>query len=230
MRDVSAVRARHCFKTPRGVSSAVAALSEPLAVAVHAIRLAPLERGARVLVLGAGTIGLMSVLAAKAAGAGDVVATARRPQQRAAALQLGASRVFADDDRAALDAFARASPIDLVLETVGGSADTLATPVVTARPGGTICVLGVFFGTPAFSAARLLVKELTLRGSMVYNRRHGRADFEVVQDLLAGEHERLESVVTHRIPLDDVARAFATAADKSSGAIKVTVTTEGASA
>jgi L-iditol 2-dehydrogenase len=228
--DYVRLPARHCFKTPHGVAPAVAALSEPLAVAVHAIRLAPLERGARVLVLGAGTIGLMGVLAARAAGAGEVVATARRPQQREAALRLGASRVFADDDRAGLETFARASPIDLVLETVGGTADTLATAVAAARPGGTICVLGVFFGAPPLPAARLLVKELTLKGSMVYNRRHGRADFEVVQDLLTAEHERLEGLVTHRVPLDDVARAFAVAADKSSGSIKVTVTTGGASA
>jgi 2-desacetyl-2-hydroxyethyl bacteriochlorophyllide A dehydrogenase len=228
--DYVRIPARHCFKTPRGVSPAVAALSEPLAVAVHAIRLAPLEAGARVLVLGAGTIGLMGVLAARAAGAADVIATARRPHQRDAALRLGASRVFADDDRAALEAFVRASPVDLVLETVGGTADTLTTAIAAARPGGTICVLGVFVGSPPLSAARLLVKELTLKGSMVYNRRDGRADFEVVQDLLAREHARLESVVTHRVPLDDVARAFALAADKTSGSIKVTVTTEGASA
>ena len=222
--DYVCVPARHCFRTAPGISAAVAALSEPLAVAVHGVRRAPLEIGARVLVLGAGTIGLMAIVAARAGGAGEVVATARRPQQRAAAGRLGADRVFGDDDAGALDAFARASPIDVVIETVGGTADTLTTATAACRPGGTICVLGVFTGTPPIAAIRLVAKELTLKGSMVYNRADGRADFEITQDLLAREHARLESVVTHRIPLAEAPRAFALAADKTSGSIKVTVT------
>jgi 2-desacetyl-2-hydroxyethyl bacteriochlorophyllide A dehydrogenase len=222
--------ARHCFRTPPGLSPAVAALSEPLAVAVHGVRLAPVELGARVLVLGAGTIGLMAVVAARAGGAGEVVVTARRPQQREAARRLGADRVFGDDEAGALDAFARESPIDLVIETVGGTADTLTTAAAACRPRGTICVLGVFTGTPALAVTRLVVKELTLKGSMVYNRANGRADFEITQDLLAREHARLESIVTHRVPLAAVASAFALAADKTSGCIKVTVTDGGYSA
>ena len=96
--------------------------------------------------------------------------------------------------------------------------------------GGVAAALGVFTGSPAFPATQLVVKELTLKGSMVYNRAAGRADFETTQDLLAREHAHLESIVTHRVPLDDVARGFALAADKTSGAIKVTVTDEGPSA
>jgi 2-desacetyl-2-hydroxyethyl bacteriochlorophyllide A dehydrogenase len=228
--DYIAVPARHCFRTPRGISAAAAALSEPLAVAVHGVRIAGMERGARVLVLGAGTIGLMAIVAARAAGAGEIVVTARRPHQRAAAMALGASRVFGDDDPMGLGAFAGESPIDLVLESVGGTADTLAVAMGACRPAGTICVLGVFTGSPAFPATLMVVKELTLKGSMVYNRAAGRADFETTQDIIAREHARLEPVVTHRLPLGEVARAFALAADKASGAIKVTVTDEGPSA
>jgi 2-desacetyl-2-hydroxyethyl bacteriochlorophyllide A dehydrogenase len=228
--DYVRIPARHCFRTPAGISAGVAALSEPLAVAVHGVRIAAMERGARVLVLGAGTIGLMAIVAARAAGAGEVVATARRPQQKTAARYLGAARVFGDDEGGALTAFARESPVDLVIETVGGAADTLPVATGACRPGGTICVLGVFLGAPTLPATQLVVKELTLKGSMVYNRAAGRADFEITQDLLTREPLRLESVVTHRVPLDDVARAFALAADKTSGSIKVTVTDEGAPA
>lgn len=225
--DYVCIPARHCFRTPPGLSSAVAALSEPLAVSVHGVRLAAPDMGARVLVLGAGTIGLMAVVAARAAGAGEVVVTARRPQQREAALRLGADRVFADTESAELDAFARDKPIDVVLETVGGTAaDTLTTAINTCRPGGTISVLGLFMGMIPVAPALLLAKELTLKGSMVYNRRDGRADFEITQDLLAREQARLESVVTHRVPLDDAGRAFALAADKTSGSIKVAITDE----
>jgi L-iditol 2-dehydrogenase len=225
--DYVRLPARNCFRTPPGLSAAVAALSEPLAVAVHGVRIAGMERGARVLVLGAGTIGLMAIVAARAAGAGEVLITARRPQQQTAARHLGAARVFGDEERAALAAFAQDSPVDLVIETVGGTADTLPVAAGACRAGGTICVLGVFLGAPTLPAVQLVVKELTLKGSMVYNRPAGLADFELTQDLLAREHSRLEAVVTHRVPLDDVARAFALAADKTSGSIKVTVTDEG---
>jgi len=228
--DYVRIPARHCFPTPRGIPAPVAALSEPLAVAVHAVRLAPLEIGARVLVLGAGTIGLMAVLASRAAGAGEVVVTARRPQQREAARRLGADRVFGDTEGEALAAFAREAPIDVVIETVGGTADTLATAIATCRPGGTICVLGVFTGTTPLAPTTLVAKELTVKGSMVYNRRDGRADFEITQELLAREHARLDGIVTHRVPLGEVAHAFALAADKASGSIKVAVTGEGAPA
>lgn len=68
-----------------------------------------------------------------------------------------------------------------------------------------------------------------IQGSMVYNRVGARADFEIVEDLLAREGRRIgEALVTHRFPLADVDRAFRTAADKTSGSIKVTITGEDA--
>src|SRR5206468_501342 len=125
--------ARHCFRVPAGVDFATAALSEPLGVAVHGVRLAGLEIGQRVAILGAGTIGLMAVVAARAGGAGEVIVVARRPQQKAAALALGADRVVADGDLSGLAGDGDA-PIDLVVETVGGAADTLDTAVAACRP------------------------------------------------------------------------------------------------
>src|SRR5437867_5773882 len=90
--------ARHCFRVPEGVDFPTAALSEPLGVAVHGVRLAGLQIGQRVAVLGAGTIGLMAVVAARAGGAGEFVVVAGRPQQTAAAPALGAARVVDDRD------------------------------------------------------------------------------------------------------------------------------------
>src|SRR5207253_1804969 len=102
--------------------------------------------------VGAGTIGLMAVVAARAGGAGEVIVVARRPQQRAAALALGADRVAGDREADGLLGDALEAPIDLVIETVGGEADTLDTAVAAARPGGTICLLGAFTRSPAFPA------------------------------------------------------------------------------
>src|SRR5262249_60802887 len=90
--------ARHCFPIPSDIDFPSAALSEPIGVAVHGARISGLSIGQRVVVLGAGTIGLAAVIAARSGGAGEILVTARRPQQRAAALALGADRVFDDAD------------------------------------------------------------------------------------------------------------------------------------
>jgi len=223
--DSIRMAARHCFPVPAGVDFATAALSEPLAVSVHGVRVAGLEIGQRVLVLGAGTIGLTAVIAARAGGAGEILVTARRPQQRAAALALGADRVLDPDDAAAIAAAAAESPIDLVVETVGGEADTLATAIQACRAGGTVCVLGAFTRDPTISAVSVLAKEIRVQGSMVYNRAGSRADFEIVQDILRRDGARIGSaLVTHRFPLDRIVDAFTTANDKTTGSIKVTIT------
>ena len=215
--------APHCFRVPAGVDFATAALSEPLGVAVHGVRLAGLEIGQRVAILGAGTIGLMAVVAARAGGAGEVIVVARRPQQKAAALALGADRVVADDDPKGIGGDIDA-PIDLVVETVGGSADTLDTAVAACRPGGTICILGAFTRSPTFPALFVLAKELRLIGSFVYGRAGARADFDIVLDILRRQGRHIaETVITHRVPLAEIARGFRTAADKTTGAIKVTI-------
>jgi len=216
--------ARHCFRIAAGVDFPTAALSEPLAVAVHGVRIAGLGIGQRVLVLGAGTIGLMAVIAARAGGAAEVMVTARRPQQKTAALALGADRVFDERDQEQLFDAAQADPIDLVLETVGGAADTLDTAVAACRPGGTICVLGAFTRAPVLPALFLLAKELTIRGSFVYSRAGARADYEIVTDLLARRGAEIgRTLITHRFPLEAIDQGFHTAADKQSGSIKVTI-------
>ena len=121
------------------------------------------------------------------------------------------------------------SPVDLVLETVGGAADTLETAVHVCRPGGTICVLGVYTKPITFPSLFVVAKELRLQGSLVYNRAGARADFEIVQDLLARDGKRIgETLVTHRFPLADIAAAFRTAADKATGSIKVSITADDA--
>ena len=220
--DYVKMPARHCFPVPAGVDFATAALAEPLGVAVHAVRLAGLAIGERVL--GAGTIGLMAVVAARAGGAGEVLVVARRPQQRAAALALGADRVVGDGEAGGVLGDALEAPIDLVIETVGGEADTLDTAVAAARPGGTICLLGAFTRSPALPALFVLAKELRVIGSFVYGRAGARADFDVVLDLLRRQGAELaRRLVTHRFPLESIGEAFRTAGDKTTGSIKVTI-------
>jgi len=225
MAEEVTVQVEHLYRLPADLPMRTAGLTEALAVCVHAARLAPIGLGDRVLVLGSGSIGLLAIAAARAAGAAEVWATARHPHQAAAARALGAARVFAGaaDAERELAALAREHAVDVVVETVGGSADTLTTAVHCARPGGVVVVLGVFLSRPALDALSLMMKEVRLIGSIVYNRNAGKADFAVAVDLLAARQSELAPLITHCFALDAVQEAFTTAAAKSSGAIKVIV-------
>jgi L-iditol 2-dehydrogenase len=221
-----AVPAYAVFALPAALDFRLGALAEPMAVCVHAVRLAGVGLGQRVLVLGAGSVGLLSVLAARAAGAGEVLISARHPHQAAMAARLGAARSFGtgDDGAAELTAYAMEQPIDTVIETVGGEAETIGQAVRAVRPGGTVVVLGVFSIAPGLPALSLLAKEARVIGAMMYDRAGPRPDFEIALALLGRHHDLVAPLVTHRFALDDVQIAFDTAADKRGGAIKVLVT------
>ncbi len=225
--DYVRVPSTSVFALPGNVDTDLGTLTEPLAVAVHALRLAQLEPADRVLILGGGTIGLMSVAAARAAGAAEVWVSARYEQQERAAMQMGATRVFrgADAD-GELRTACRHESVDVVVETVGGAANTIQEALHLVRRRGQVIVLGVFTEPAAFDATTMVVKEVSVRGSMTYGRSGARADFDRALTLLAQRPDTFRSLITHRFGLDEIDRAFATAADKRSGALKVQVRTD----
>jgi 2-desacetyl-2-hydroxyethyl bacteriochlorophyllide A dehydrogenase len=223
--DFLCVPAYAAFQLPDDLDFAVGALTEPLAVGVHGIRLADVRMGDRVVVLGAGTIGLLVILAARAAGTSEVLITARHPQQAATARALGATEVFTADD-AGVDDLVQLNherPVDAVIETVGGHADTLNDALRIVRKGGRIAVLGFFTTPPQLNPIFLILKEPRIIGSLTYGRSGPRTDFDVALDILRREAGSARALITHRFGLDDIAAAFETAADKKSGAVKVTV-------
>src|SRR5207253_2357766 len=90
--------------------------------------------------------------------------------------------------------------------------------------GQRVLVLGAFTKSPTFPALFVLVKELRILGSLVYGRAGARADFDIALDLLRRHGPRIaETLITHRFPLDRIDDAFRTAADKTTGSIKVTI-------
>jgi 2-desacetyl-2-hydroxyethyl bacteriochlorophyllide A dehydrogenase len=206
------------FALPPSVDFALGALCEPLAVTVHGARLAGVREGARVLVLGAGTIGLLAIVAARRLGAGFVAATAKHAHQRDLALGLGCDQVL---EPAAVDGLGERP--EAVIETVGGTARTVGDAVRVIVPGGTVSIIGLFEETPAFEPLVMLAKEVRLVGSMTYNRHGAEADFDTALALLADRGEDLRPLLTHAFPLDRAQEAFQTAADKSTGAIKVAI-------
>lgn len=210
---------------PADLPFELGALAEPLAVCVHALRLAELQAAATVLVLGAGSIGLLSIVVAREFGASAVAISARHSHQADIARSLGATQVFGttEDGRKALARLARSRPIDVVVETVGGKADTLGQALGLARPGGRVIVLGVFTGPVTVHPLQIALAELRVIGSMTYGSPGLRSDFEIAIEILARRRNDLAGIISARFALAETQRAFEVAVDKSVGTVKVSV-------
>lgn len=196
----------------------IASLTEPLAVALRGVSLGELEPDSRVLVLGAGTIGLAAALLARDRAA-EVAITARHPHQAEVAAALGVS-VLGESDGVG---WAKDHGADVVIESVGGAASTLGDAVKACRKGGTIVLLGAFTEPRPVDLSRLMMKELRLQGSFCYGSSRRGSEYAAAAQLTGRFESELRNLTTHQFGLDDVGDAFGTAADKSSGAIKVTI-------
>lgn len=212
------------FRLPDGITAEQGALIEPLAVGVHAIRWARMPAGASVAIIGAGTIGLMTLLAARALGAGPVHMLARHAHQAVLAEKLGAATVVPAEPDAATEEIRRLTGgigADLVVETVGGHGDTVNLAWDLVRPQGTVAVLGVFPERVPVDLMRPLMREAWAAFPDCYGVVDGRHDYDVAIELVATGRAPVERLVTHRFPLESAPEAFRTAADKSTGSVKV---------
>jgi 2-desacetyl-2-hydroxyethyl bacteriochlorophyllide A dehydrogenase len=223
LQEYLVVPAYTMYRLPDEIEFALGALLEPLTVNVHGMRLVDLRFGDRVAVLGAGTIGLMGVAAARAMGATYVAATARHQHQKEMALALGADAVF-DATAAGIGKMnAAVGGADVVVETVGGHADTLAHALTLVAVGGRISVLGAFTQPVQIHPIMFFLKEPRIVGSNCYGRGGRLSDYELSIEIMRRQPDLFRRAITHEFGIDDVAQAYATADDKSSGAIKVQV-------
>lgn len=201
-----------------GVGPVVASLAEPLAVSLRGVGLARVQPTERVLVLGAGTIGLTAALAARDRAA-EVAVSARHPHQRAAAERLGVT-VLGEDD---VVAWGKEHRPEVVVETVGGTADTVTDAVRLVARSGRIVILGSFDEPRPVDLSRVMLKEATLLGSFCYGQGDEGPEFATAARRTGRWQDELGAIATHQFALEDAEEAFATADDKSTGAIKVTV-------
>lgn len=206
---------------PEGVDAALASMAEPWAVSVRAIHKARLtELDERVLVLGGGNIGLLCGLAARDRAAA-VAITCRYPHQADLARRFGLEPLDAGTD--AVDAWCEENRPGAVIETVGGSADTMTEAVRCVRKGGRVVVVGVFDQPQPTDYREVVLKELELVGSFIYGTVGSGSEFGAAVGRMGTITEELAALQTHSFALADVVDAFRTADDKSSLAVKVTI-------
>jgi threonine dehydrogenase-like Zn-dependent dehydrogenase len=205
--DVMVVDERAIVPLPEGVSAADAALVEPLACSVHALRRAKVGPGDRVAVVGAGAIGLGAAAVARWLGCAVDVAV-RHEAQRAAASAIGAG-------------VAPAGEYDVVVDAAGTTSAT-ETCFALLRPGGTVAIVATHW-EPVQLPAFFTSKEPTIVGSVTHGADEDGLDMGTAARVLADLPEVAPALITHRVPLDRAAEAFRIAADRAAGAIKVIV-------
>jgi L-idonate 5-dehydrogenase len=200
--ELVALRPDQLRPLPDDLPALRAVLAEPLAVALHAIRLAEGVEGGRVLVSGAGPIGLLAAGAALALGAASVTVTDLLEHPLATAARLGATSTI-DLTRGEVEA----EGADVVLEASGAPAAVSAALAAVARRG-TVVQIGMLPGEARpVALAPLIAKEATLRGTFRFD-----TELDEAVRMLA-EHPELDAVISHTFPFAEALPAFEVAAD-----------------
>jgi 2-desacetyl-2-hydroxyethyl bacteriochlorophyllide A dehydrogenase len=208
-------------KLPKNISFEEGALVEPLAVAIHAVGRAELKMGQTVAVFGAGAIGLLVVMVAKSAGAGDVfsvdVQEPRLDQARALGVREGFNNLKSDPVEEIINV-TDGLGVDAVFEAAGLSW-TLNQALASLKKGGVGVMIGLISGGEVALPANIFVaKEITLRGSQGYCR-----DFQTALKLLENAGLDLSPLITHTLPPERLQEGFELLDDPSAGAVKVVI-------
>lgn len=191
---------------PNNVSAADACLVEPLAVAAHGIRMLDLKPDSRVAIIGAGAVGLAAA-AVLTPFINNVDIAARHAAQQEAADRLGAG-------------LHPRGEYDVVVECAGNS-KALAQAARLCKPGATILLLATYWEGVTLPAFEVSMKNLRIYASSLYGRQGLVRDVEMAAQLMAGRPDLADILITHRLPLDAAPEAFAIAANRKAGAIKV---------
>lgn len=209
---------------PDTLTYADGALIEPLAVAMHAVNRTPFDLMDFVVVIGAGAIGLLTLLAVRLRGAGSIVVTDRNVHRLAMARTLRADLVVNVDD---------ADPVAIVREATGGrGADavfeavgigaTVAQSLAAARSGGHVTWIGNLLPAVELSMQELVTRELTLRGAYTFNE-----EFEQAAAAIAGGRIDVGMLVERTAPLEEGAELFRQLGAAELDAVKVILVPNG---
>ena len=207
---------------PASLPLVEAALIEPLAVAVHAVRVSDLRVGDVTAVLGAGPIGILTAQAARQAGARRVIVTERSPRRLELARQLGFEVIDTTQDSAveAIRAATDGAGVGVVFESAGVQA-TVTEAGQAARPGGQILQVGMPKHPVTVDMMYLQFREIRRTPIRVYREE----DFDAAVALAAAGAMDLRTPVTHVLPLAQLGEAMEIA-HQAEGACKILLSPE----
>jgi len=202
-------------KIPEGMGYESAAMVEPVAVAVRAVQRGGIRAGEKVLVLGAGNIGLLVIQVARALGAAQVAVTDILPERLAVAETLGVDQAI--EVRKGFPRSEFEKQFDIVVDGVG-SEESVEDGLLACARGGRIVVYGVPKGDIVFALKVAFSKDITLATCRLYD-----ADFDLAIRLMAEGKIRVQEMITHRITLAEAPPLFSRILDGQERAIKIMI-------
>lgn len=210
-----------CFKLPDNVSSRAGALVEPLAVGLHATAQGHVGLGDKVVILGSGCIGLVTLLSAKARGAAEIVSVDLYEKRLEMAKKLGATHVInasKEDVEKRIEEIYGEDGADVVFETAGSPHTIYQTPFF-ARRGGTVVLVGMSSdAVMKYNFQQVMMKELTIKSVFRYRNLYPTA----IAAISSGTID-VEQIVSDEYSFDDSDKAFRCAVEKASEVIKVVI-------
>lgn len=220
MRNYISYPAHLAFKLPENVSTLEGALVEPLAVGLHAARQGGVQLGDTVVILGAGCIGLTTLLACKAMGASRIIVTDIFQKRLEVAKALGADEVVNGsevDSTAEVLRLTGGQGGSIVFETAGSRITAAQTAYVTKR-GGTIVMVGNIFGETPFEFHRISTQEITIKSVFRYRNIYPLA----IQSISTGQIN-VKSIVSDIFSFDEIPLAFEKASNDKINVVKAVV-------
>ncbi len=202
--------AGQCHPVADGLTAGEAAMAEPLAVCLHAAKQAGPLLGKRVLVTGSGPIGALCMMAARRAGAAEIVATDVADTALAIAQKIGADRtinVATSPD--VLAAYGAGKGTFDVLFEASGNQQALVSALDVLRPGGVIVQVGLG-GSVTLPINTIVTKEIELRGTFRFHE-----EFALAVELMGKRLIDVKPLVTATLPFERATEAFELAADRS---------------
>lgn len=213
-----------CYKLPANMSLEEGALMEPLAVGVHACRRAGVSLGKKVLICGAGPIGLVNVLTAKAMGASDIVVTDVVEKRLEVAKSIGATQVYkvggkksAEIMAAEVEALLGGHKPDICIEC-SGIESSIRFGIFSTKSGGLLVLVGLGNPEVTLPIVNASVREVDIRGIFRYAN-----CYPTAIAMVASGAVDVKPLITHRFNLEETLKAFETAKTGAGGAIKVII-------
>ena len=200
------IAAASCYRVPDDLDLRTAALCEPTAVALHGVLRADVHPSGRVLVTGAGPIGLLTVAVFRAMGVEEITVSEPNAKRRELARAVGASTVVLPEEFVApeLPMDVVNAPFDVAVEC-SGRPDAMELALAQLQRRGTLVLSGTGMRTPRFDPNRVILNELVITGSCEYVA----DDYERALDLLATRALPSDLLIEpDDVPLSGVQRAM----------------------
>lgn len=199
-----AVPARTAYLLPQSIPFAEAAMLEAVAVAIHAVSLADMDADSSVLVVGAGTIGLLTLQALRVAGCSRVLIADVDPSRLRLAKELGATETLLAASDLAAQVMERTGQggVDLAIEAVGRK-ETVSAAIASVRKGGCVTLVGNLSPEVVLPLQKVVTRQIRLQGSCA-----SAGEYPKAIELMASGAIRVKPLITAIAPLEEGPRWF----------------------